>query len=155
MDYKGDCLLRGPDNTKCAVGFFIPDNIYTKAMEEDSAVSNRRMDQYRNASPERLALLTRYYPMHAVLDDLLDPSMQQMSLLQALQEVHDSAAERDLEAPSNVLGAPLRRMQGNRQWAAGLSKVALEYDLDFSQADFTTDLANPFYCYPHNEPAHQ
>ena len=149
IDKSGGCQLRGPDNTKCAVGFFIPDDVYTKAMEEDSVISNTRMDQYRNAPAERLALVRSYYPMHAVLDDFLDPSPEQLNLLQALQEVHDTAAERDRAPPYNDVARP---MQGNRQWATRLADVAVQYGLDFHVTQFKTDLANPFFCYPHNEP---
>lgn len=36
-DADGDtCLYRGPNDTKCAVGMFIPDNLYNKEMDYGS-----------------------------------------------------------------------------------------------------------------------
>ena len=36
-DSRGDCVYRGPNGTKCAIGCLIPDNLYRKGMEGDSA----------------------------------------------------------------------------------------------------------------------
>lgn len=34
LDFRGDCLFRGPNGTKCAVGVLIPDDIYDPAMDD-------------------------------------------------------------------------------------------------------------------------
>lgn len=33
MDNRGNCLYRGPKGKKCALGLFIPDDLYNKNME--------------------------------------------------------------------------------------------------------------------------
>lgn len=35
-DGSGSCLYRGPDNTRCAIGAFIPDELYSRVIERRS-----------------------------------------------------------------------------------------------------------------------
>lgn len=67
------CLYRGPEGKKCAIGMFIPDNLYAERMEEDGLISK----------------IIRTYPkVKYVLPLDLDG-------LLLLQEVHDNSDEDD------------------------------------------------------------
>lgn len=69
------CLYRGKDNTKCAVGCLIPDELYRSHLE-NTAVN----------SPEMVKVLQ----IAGVLN--LDGYSKQLDLLVTLQDIHDSTS---------------------------------------------------------------
>ena len=72
MNAVGKCLYRGPDGTKCAVGFLIPDDIYVPEMDQGS-----------------LGMLLGVVELISKFKTLPDFFRINTSLLSELQAVHD------------------------------------------------------------------
>jgi len=70
VDANNNCLYRGPDGARCAVGLFIPDELYRESMEQEAIKDVRKqLGDQSAALPEGCDLL-----------------------LQRLQMAHDDAA---------------------------------------------------------------
>lgn len=82
-DFNGDtCLYRGPNDTKCAVGMFIPDNLYKPEMDQSSATDI-------NGGGVSYSKLVTIYPEISPFMPLEPTDMT------ALQAAHDSSHSND------------------------------------------------------------
>ena len=79
--YTGGCLYRGPDNTQCAFGCLIPDELYRPSMEG------------------RMASSLLYDPNHSQLGDLYPEELHK--IISDLQHLHDFG---DVESWPDELG---------------------------------------------------
>jgi len=101
VGYNG-CLYRGPDNTKCAVGIFIPDQNYTTEMEGKGATE--LFETFGDRLPKYLA--------------------NSVPLLESLQQVHDNMADLE-DAYHGTVNYGARN-----QLMSSLLHVCRMYDLD-------------------------
>ena len=111
---NGDCQYRGSGGCKCAVGFLIPDDLYSPAIEGASIVYLKtRPDDGRRSQIE----LERILHQMKMLDD------GRMKLLIDLQEIHDTA--------------PMMNMHINTRlyWYRGLETIAQSHNLSTKSID--------------------
>ena len=92
-DEKGDCLYRGPDGTKCAVGCIIPDDLYDPDMEDCSAFEVKH-------GAEDVAKIRRIWK---AVEDRLDLTEENKSLLQRFQRIHDQVPADEWEVALKAL----------------------------------------------------
>jgi hypothetical protein len=71
-DCLGHCLYRAPGNRRCAVGWLIPDSVYSPAFEYRGVIDLASVAARTNADPRFRAFLSRHF-----------------GLLCGLQEIHD------------------------------------------------------------------
>lgn len=100
-DASSNCMYRGPEGLRCAVGCLIPDASYDEDMEHNSISSSSAGGILVRAA---LAAAGWLQP-----DDLNWTNFAAVSLLRSLQQVHD------MKPPS--------------EWADELSKVAVRHAL--------------------------
>ena len=72
-EYDRGCLYRGVDERRCAIGWLIPDEVYTAAMENI-----------------RVSDLMKFYPDSGI-KELFDFSQVSYDQLNSLQRTHDGA----------------------------------------------------------------
>jgi len=122
---RGDhsCLYRGPNSTKCAFGIFIPDELYSEALETTTVSTlmacarNKRKNSvnYGYSAPLRNAMTTE-------LIAVLEPLDVHEDLLRQLQKIHDAET-------------------GPAFWGLQLAELAKDEGLEFDRADFEQKLA--------------
>ena len=62
---KGSCMYRGPNNIKCAAGFWIPDELYHEAMEfKNIRAGSNRLDPQYEWTPELIDILRNLQDLH-------------------------------------------------------------------------------------------
>lgn len=72
-EYDRDCFYRGTYNRRCAIGWLIPDEVYTESMENS-----------------RVSELMKLYPDSGI-KELFDFSQVSYNQLNSLQRTHDGA----------------------------------------------------------------
>ncbi len=86
-EYKA-CVLRGENDTKCAVGHLIPDEAYEANMEESAALSS-----YSNMNgefdDESIEVFSAKSVGKAVSSTIGEITSDKMALMYALQTAHD------------------------------------------------------------------
>lgn len=122
---RGDhsCLYRGPNSTKCAFGIFIPDELYSEALEGTTVSTlmacarNKRKNSmnYGYSAPLRNAMTTEIIAV-------LEPLDVHEYLLRQLQKIHDAET-------------------GPAFWGLQLAELAKDEGLEFDRADFEQKLA--------------
>lgn len=118
---NNECLYRGNDNTKCAVGHLIPDDEYSPDMEGVSVVysGNFTADDIENEESE-----TRHAQLLVsnVLRKRNCYSKEHCMFLRQLQSIHDSY---------------LRNIKIKEDWIKAFNKemqdLALEYNLKYTE----------------------
>lgn len=104
------CVLRGENDTKCAVGYLIPDEAYEESMEENAALSS-----YSNMNgefdEEAVEVFSNKGIGKAVSSTIGEITSDKMALMYALQTVHDE------------------NYYSNESRASGFREVATNFDL--------------------------
>lgn len=126
IDDQGNCVLRGEQGRKCAVGALIPDNAYHPNMEFDSALC------YASSGG---AADTTHGWIRRNMGAMRDTASADFRLLQRLQTAHDEAAE----LPEYHVGGA---------WSEKLDACAEKYGLIFDRIEFLKRFDDPSYCYP-------
>lgn len=80
INKKGGCLYRGPNGTKCAFGHLIPDDVYTKALED---VPVYELLKRKN--------LTKMFAFLGGLDYSTDE--KKVHFLDKMQQIHDMSTD--------------------------------------------------------------
>jgi hypothetical protein len=113
------CLYRGPNDTKCAFGIFIPDEFYRPEMEgyQSNSIFN---------SAERLLFESlRLTRLDSVVNDkfveVLKPLLPHRELIALLQRAHDVE-------------------DGPALWPEKLEEAAARFDLQFDRQAFEAKL---------------
>jgi hypothetical protein len=76
VNSDGECVYRGPNGARCAVGLFIPDSEYNAGMDVADSMSSDGTD---------IETVLEHYPSVAAFLPL------ELEALQKLQSVHDGA----------------------------------------------------------------
>lgn len=108
----GECVYRGPNNLKCAVGCLIPEELYNSKMEGNN------VKQILATNPE----LQEYFGIKNIklTDDgfYTDDQDDKLQLMYEMQVIHDT---------SNVYP--------NGNWISQAANIANKYNLDFTQGE--------------------
>ena len=102
------CLYRAEDGAKCAVGYFIPDDVYTTSMEGASVSSlwDRWQDKLPNWIGDNIELLTDLQVAHDNAEVYYDSKLFDMSDLKvALAKVAKKYSLSDEKVYSDALDA--------------------------------------------------
>lgn len=86
-EYGRACRYRGPDNTKCAIGALIPDDIYSDHLE-GGGVHALLCEPINNFVPENIPYIERFRTWFKNVYG--KPNEFDMRFLSDLQTIHDS-----------------------------------------------------------------
>lgn len=109
----GNCMYRGPNGLKCAVGALIPDEEYSPLMDDDKYLYSL------NTTENEFAVTVSSNPLvQKVLRNHYEFTENTLDLLQELQNVHDCVDSTNADSIRT-------------SFQAGLKKAALDFGLEY------------------------